>query len=168
VQEENTREKILQYINKYPGNHFRAIQRDLNLSLGVLQYHISVLKKQGEIVEFPINGFNCYFPKSMYNKQILTLFGHLRNKTRKKIIAALANKPSMTLNELRDVLKLSNSTLFYHLALLVKDSIVLREEVKNEIRYKLSNLDLIKSTLIDYKYSFLDKILRDLISLWEK
>jgi len=74
----------------------------------------------------------------------------------------------MTLNELRDVLKLSNSTLFYHLALLVKDSIVLREEVKNEIRYKLSNLDLVKSTLIDYKYSFIDKILRDLISLWEK
>ena len=168
MQEENTREKILQYINKYPGNHFRAIQRDLNLSPGVLQYHISVLKKQGEIVELPINGFNCYFPKSMYNKQILTLFGHLRNKTRKKIIAALANKPSMTLNELRDVLKLSNSTLFYHLALLVKDSIVLREEVKNEIRYKLSNLDLVKSTLIDYKYSFIDKILRDLISLWEK
>jgi len=74
----------------------------------------------------------------------------------------------MTLNELRDVLKLSNSTLFYHLALLVKDSIVLREEIKNEIRYKLSNLDLVKSTLIDYKYSFIDKILRDLISLWEK
>jgi len=74
----------------------------------------------------------------------------------------------MTLNELRYVLKLSNSTLFYHLALLVKDSIVLREEVKNEIRYKLSNLDLVKSTLIDYKYSFIDKILRDLISLWEK
>lgn len=162
------RDKILDYIKSYPGNHFRAIQRALNLSLGVLQYHISVLKKEGLIIEVPINGFNCYFPQNMFNKKILLLFGHLRNKTRKRIIVLLMDGVPRTLNEIKENLKLSSSTVFYHMGILVKDNIVKRTDEKGEVKYTLEDQEFIKKVMIQYKYSFVDKLLRDLISIWEK
>lgn len=165
---ETSREKILEYIQKYPGNHFRAIQRGLNLSLGVLQYHISVLKKQGEIIEFPINGFNCYFPRNMFDKQTVILFSHLRNKTRRRIIALLAEGDPKTLNEIKNQLGLSISTIFYHTGILVKDGIVIRDQSQGENKYTLYDVNYIKKFIVEHRQSFIDKLLNDLISLWEK
>ncbi len=165
---QSPRDRILEYIRSYPGNHFRAIQRDLKLSLGVLQYHISVLKKQGQIIEVPINGFNCYFPQNMFNKDLLILFGHLRNKTRKKILVLLLDGKARNLNEIKESLKLSLSTIFYHMGILVKDNVVSKIEDNGDIKYSIENPDYVKKVLIQYKYSFVDKLLRDLISIWEK
>lgn len=168
MESQTPRDRILEYIKSYPGNHFRAIQRDLKLSLGVLQYHISVLKKQGQIIEVPINGFNCYFPQNMYNKDLVVLFGHLRNKTRKKILVLLLDGKPRSLNEIKENLKLSLSTIFYHMGILVKDNIVLKIEEGNDVKYTVDNPENIKKIIVQYKYSFVDKLLRDLISIWEK
>ncbi|TBR09323.1 MAG: winged helix-turn-helix transcriptional regulator, partial [Candidatus Nitrosotenuis sp.] len=38
-------ERMLQFIQQNPGSHLRQIKRELNLSMGTIQYHLNTLEK---------------------------------------------------------------------------------------------------------------------------
>jgi len=48
--EDSRRVQILEFIKANPGSHLRGIKRELNLAMGVLQYHLRRLEKDQSII----------------------------------------------------------------------------------------------------------------------
>lgn len=56
------RRRILLAVEKYPGLHLRAIQRRLETSAMLAEYHLNVLEKLGLITSHIERGYRCFFP----------------------------------------------------------------------------------------------------------
>ncbi|MHA1792585.1 MAG: winged helix-turn-helix transcriptional regulator [Promethearchaeota archaeon] len=60
----STRDQVYSLIQKVPGIHFRDICRRLNKEIGVIQYHVYILQKFGEITNFKDGRYTRYFVRS--------------------------------------------------------------------------------------------------------
>lgn len=58
----NMRRRILLGVEEYPGLHLRAIQRRLQTSAMLAEYHLNVLEKLGLITSHLERGYRCFFP----------------------------------------------------------------------------------------------------------
>ena len=47
---ESKRTQILGFIVEHPGAHLRKIKRELNLAMGVIQYHLYTLEKERKVI----------------------------------------------------------------------------------------------------------------------
>ena len=59
----STREHVFNVIENNPGIHFRDICRQLNKEIGVVQYHVYILKRFGMITSMRDGRFTRYFTK---------------------------------------------------------------------------------------------------------
>jgi len=55
-------EQILEFIKTHPGAHLRQIKRELNLAMGVVQYHIDKLEKDGSIASRRRGLYRRFYP----------------------------------------------------------------------------------------------------------
>jgi DNA-binding transcriptional ArsR family regulator len=65
-------------------------------------------------------------------------------------------------------LRISPPTLSYHLSLLVRDGLLERIQIEKGIGYRIKDLELFKGIIIEYKESFLDKLIQDFITVWTR
>ena len=155
-------------MKKNPGYHFRGIQRSLKLSTGVLQYHLGVLMKEGEIIAREINGTSCYFPSKSFSEDQFKIMSHLRNRVRNRILRALLDGNPRQPGELKKELSVSSPTLSYHLSLMTEDGVLEKVLSEKGISYKIRDLNLFKGLILDYKESFADKLIQDFVELWTR
>ena len=162
------KDQILEFVKKNPGHHFRGIQRALRVSTGVLQYHLSGLVKENDIIVRDINGTSCYFPSRGFNEDQFKALSHLRNRVRNKILRALLDGNAKPPAELKKDLSVSSPTLSYHLGLMLEDGIL--EKVLNEkgTSYRVKDLSIFKGLIVEYKESFADKLIQDFVDLWSR
>ncbi len=164
--EPDRKKEILNFIKANPGYYFREIQRSLKLPTGVLQYHLNNLLKEGEIISEDVNGTKCFFPSKSFSKEQIIILSHLRNHVRNKIVKMLLSGEAKSPSEMIKNLKITAPTLSYHLSLLTQDNVLERVQMEKGIGYKIKNLDSIKGLIIEYKESFIDKLIQDFIELW--
>ncbi|MGC8562872.1 MAG: winged helix-turn-helix transcriptional regulator [Thermoplasmata archaeon] len=162
------KDQVLDFVKKNPGYHFRAIQRSLKLSTGVLQYHLGALMKEGEIIAREINGTSCYFPSRSFSEDQLKIMSHLRNRVRNRILRVLLDGNPRQPSELKKGLSVSSPTLSYHLSLMTEDGILEKVLSEKGISYKIKDINLFKGLIIDYKESFVDKMIQDFVELWTR
>ncbi|MCL4447672.1 MAG: ArsR family transcriptional regulator [Thermoplasmatales archaeon] len=162
------KDQILDFVKKNPGHHFRGIQRALRVSTGVLQYHLSTLVKENDLIVRDINGTSCYFPSISFNEDQFKILSHLRNRVRNKILRVLLDGNPKPPSELKKELSVSSPTLSYHLALMTEDGIL--EKVLNEkgTSYRVKDIGLFKGLIIEYRESFADKLIQDFVELWSR
>ena len=58
---QETRNFIFKYIENNQGVHFRKICRDVGKKMGVVQYHLSVLEKNGLVRVVKDGRYKCFF-----------------------------------------------------------------------------------------------------------
>ncbi|MCL4450663.1 MAG: ArsR family transcriptional regulator [Candidatus Thermoplasmatota archaeon] len=162
------KDQVLDFVKKNPGYHFRGIQRSLKLSTGVLQYHLGVLMKEGEIIAREINGTSCYFPSKSFSEDQFKIMSHLRNRVRNRILRALLDGNPRQPAELKNGLSVSSPTLSYHLSLMTEDGVLEKVLSEKGISYKIRDLNLFKGLILDYKESFADKLIQDFVELWTR
>lgn len=162
------KDQILDFVKKNPGHHFRGIQRALRVSTGVLQYHLSALVKENDVIVREINGTSCYFPSKSFNEDQFRVLSHLRNRVRNKILRVLLDGNSRVPAELKKDLSVSSATLSYHLALMTEDGILERVLSEKGSSYRLKNIGLFKGLIVEYKESFADKLIQDFVDLWSR
>ncbi len=162
------KDQILEFVKKNPGHHFRGIQRELRVSTGVLQYHLSSLVKENDLIVRDINGTSCYFPSKAFNEDQFRVLSHLRNRVRNKILRVLLDGNPRAPAELKKELSVSSPTLSYHLALMISDGIL--EKVLNEkgTSYRVKDIGVFKGLIVEYKESFADKLIQDFVDLWSR
>ena len=80
------RKKIYDTILSKPGLHLRDLERNVDLPLGILRYHLNYLKKTGLVKALKDGGFSRYFVKNGVGNEDKILVEVFRQKTLRKIL----------------------------------------------------------------------------------
>jgi len=150
-----------------PGLHFRGIQRKLGLANGVLEHHLRTLLRS-RIIESERDGqfVRFYSPSTLPKER--TLISILRQARLREIIRFLISHPGSDYKAVVQELKLSTSTISWHLGRLERMGVVTRE--KNSIGltcFVVKRPQELTRIILAYRLNFLDKAVDSYLDTWE-
>ncbi len=153
-----TRRKIYEEIVMNPGLHFRELQKRLDMPLGMLEYHLNVLEKEGVIVSKMDGKYKRYFANTSMNREERKIMGSLRSEIQRKIVIFLIENGKSRHSDIASGINITPSTLSYHISKLVKNGIVGKESEGREVFYYVIEPDKVAATIVKYRKSFLDSL----------
>lgn len=110
------RSEIIACIRTNPGIPFSEIVKEIESNAGTVQYHLWVLMKEGFLVSSRVEGQSGYFLPSqgycMIEQQVLIC---LRNRTERKILCLLIQRPGINQSRIAETLDLSRSAVAWHM-----------------------------------------------------
>jgi predicted transcriptional regulator len=157
ILENENRRRIYWHIELYPGIHLRELQRDLNMPLTTLEYHLGYMKRRGVVLGETEGHFKRYYTRQL-DKDDKKVLSSLRQKRLRDIVLLVMANRKAKYRYLSDYLKLPNSTLSFYLKYLVEKGILLREKIGYETIYTVNDENRIARVVIAYRTSFLDKL----------
>jgi predicted transcriptional regulator len=134
-----TRLEIYNYIKDNPGIHFRGICDSLGLSVGVVQYHLSVLENAGLIVSYADGQNLRYFESGMYTNSQMKLISLMRHETTAQILTILAQKGSALHKDVACELGLSSQALTWQMNHLKEAGLISAQKEGINVRYSLND-----------------------------
>ena len=149
VLNQTTRMQIYSFITDNPGTNFRGICSCLGLPIGVVQYHLTILKK-GNLISDRKDGRNKRFFKSRKFSPIeMKIISALRHETVEKILTILHDEESEAHGKLANRLEISSQALTWHMKQLQQDGLVTGLADGLTIKYSLAEeqVDIIKECL---------------------
>jgi predicted transcriptional regulator len=152
------RKRIFDYIRVNPGVHFRVMQRDLELAVGQLDFHINAMLKSEVIVKEHVSGNVGFFVRDKFTKQEKDALSLLRREIPRGIILYLLENPGSNPGTLLEHFTFTGATLSYHLRRLERIGILKAETIGRERKYSIGDEEMVKSLLIMYKDSIVDRI----------
>ena len=90
---QSTRNEIYSFIRSNPGTHFRGICDRLELSVGVVQYHLQVLTRAGLLSSYSEKKYRRYFQSKRFAEKEMQMISLLRRETAGRVLALLAGNP---------------------------------------------------------------------------
>lgn len=166
ILELDTRKKIYETVRKFAGCHFREIVRKSGLSNGSVRYHLHYLVHHNLIKEEKKGNTIVYFPMEFKpeNSKLLSL---LRQKSLRDIILFILTHKDCEHSEIVNFVKLSPSTVTWHLKKLEEEKIIASAKIGRTKNYRIliDNEEII-NLLITYKESFLDSLVDNIIDTW--
>jgi predicted transcriptional regulator len=167
VLELETRKKVYELVKKFAGIHIREIERKSELSTGSVTYHLNYLSKKGLIEERKDKNNIRYFTKG-FQSENKKLIGLLRQKSIRRILLYLLTNEKCNHEQITKFVKLSPSTVSWHLSKLEQENII--GYVKDG-RKKFYNLLIDKNEIINllitYQETFFDKLVDNVIEMWD-
>lgn len=110
----STRGEIMSFILTNPGVYLREISEDLALPMGVVQYHIWALGRDGQLEECRSGRYRRFFGAEKYQETERKALSLLRQGTAGRILVALSEEP-LTHMRLAAILGLSSQALSWHM-----------------------------------------------------
>ncbi|AIF70315.1 hypothetical protein PAP_09700 [Palaeococcus pacificus DY20341] len=160
----STREHILQYIKENPGITFRRLVEDLNLGIGTVQYHLSVLEKENLIISKKIGGKRYIFPKE-FEKEYEPLIRAISTSTQRKILLLLS-EGKKNQSEIASLLKLSQATVNYHMNQLEELNLIKKNRRGRQVIYEANfDVETLVRVISEYRPKLWDKLADRLIDL---
>lgn len=161
------RQRLYSIISRFPGLHYREIQRRTGIATGQLTYHLDYLKKvrliktanDGEYLRYYTNEQMC-----ADERKILELS---RQKSIRHILLHIIENDCCDHNSLVDSLDLSPSTVSWHLKKLLDSGIITKRTEGRRSIFSINDPELVKSVLIKHRESFLDKLVDRFIEMWD-
>lgn len=161
------RKRIYLSIEKFPGLHFRELQRKNRIGVGNLDYHLNYLEKTNLIKSEKSKGNKRFYIRGLDDCE-RNLLGILRQKNFRKIILYLLNQKNITHKEITDYLEISPSSATWYISKLVERNVLVMFEEKNRKYYQLKNQEELIKVLIAYKASFVDRLVDNFVEAFEK
>ncbi len=165
ILENENRRKIYFLIEVNQGLHFRALQRDLNIPLTTLEYHLSYMVRKRIVFGEKEGHFRRYYTKPLDSEDKKVLSALRQKKLREIVLIVIANQKAKY-QFLSEYLKLPYSTLSFYLKYLVEKGILEREKIGYETVYTVKDADRVTKVIIAYRTSFLDKLVDKALSTW--
>jgi len=162
-----TRQKLFTLISECPGIHFREAQRRTESATGNLTYHLDYLVKNGLLTAVPDGKYCRYYAYkevTIEEREILEL---ARRKTDRHILLLLLQNEIDTNEQLSKTLKLSPSTISWHIKKLIETNILSVTTEGRQVFYSVNNPGLVSIVLIKYKESYKDKFVDRFVEMWE-
>ena len=160
------RKTIYLVVKKYAGSHFREIQRKSKLAVGSVQHHLHYLVKHGLIKEVKEGKNVVYFPREIESGSTKIL-SFLRQKSIRDILLHILVNKNCNHEQFVKVVKLSPSTISWHLKKLQQADIISSTKKGRKTFYKLVvNEKELVTLLITYQESFVDKLVDRVIEMW--
>jgi predicted transcriptional regulator len=173
VLELETRRDLYDLVRRMPGLHMREIQRQMDLSIALTEYHLRQLENAGLIASVTEEGYRRYYPaREGADGSVAGLTGAerrmvavLRQPIPLRVALFLMGRPSANHTEIGGSLGLSPSKLSFHMRKLVGAGVV-RKLPRSEGRgYAISDRERVLRLLIAYRPT--PDLLDDVQELWE-
>jgi predicted transcriptional regulator len=161
-----TRQNLYSLISESPGLHFREIQRRIKKATGQLTYHLGYLQRVELIKAIRDGEYLRYYPYSQNDEEV-EVIELIRQKSIRHILVYLMENNNCNHEQLRKALKLSPSTISWHLGKLINCKIVSKEVRGRRTFYSINSPQLVRKSLVTYKGSFMDKFVDRFIEMWE-
>jgi len=153
------RKMIYEYVRLNPGVYFREMERDLDLAVGQLDFHLAEMVK-GEILVRQEQGGNVrYFIRDRFSQDEKKILAAMRKEIPRTIILYLLDNPGATPSRILEEFTFSAPNLSYHLRKLHALGIVTFDQKGREKAYSVDDAEAIHSLLIMYKRTLFDKVL---------
>ena len=128
--------RVLQHIQENPGCHLRQIKRELDMSMGTIQYHLNLLDKQGKVSTERQNLHKYYFPIGLFEQNERDILKILNQETAREILMIiLEKKPTQT--DIANIIKISPASVNWHIKRLVELGLILEQKDGKFKRYTL-------------------------------
>ena len=161
-----TRRRIYQYLQKFPGSHMREIGREVDIPMGTLEYHLHYLVKANLLTTRQDARYTRYFATGELSRREKDVLAVLRQKVPRQISAHLLLAPGSSHGVLLQKFQLSASTLSFHLKKLLNAGIVSVEKSGRENLNRVVEPDLVSRVLVQHKASFLDDVIDRFAEVW--
>jgi predicted transcriptional regulator len=136
-----TRLKIYNFIKANPGVHFRGICDNISLSVGVVQYHLSVLEHAGLIEAYRDGQNKRYFESHVLTMANMQLVSFMRHGTSGKILTILAQNDSAFHKDIARVVGISPQAVTWHMNQIKKAGLVNAEKLGINVKYRLNDIN---------------------------
>lgn len=113
--EDSKRVRILVFIKANPGTHLRKIKRELNLAMGVIQYHLYRLERERVIVSARHGLYKRYYADRGPRVEERDIVNILFQETERDLILYLLENPGATQKELSEFSRISPSSTSWHM-----------------------------------------------------
>lgn len=162
-----SRRRIYRRIQEAPGLHFRALQRDLAMPVGTLEYNLYQMEKEGVVVSREEGGFKSYYPSDAMDRRDRDTLHYLRQRTSRQVALQVADQPGISFQELRRRLATLPSALSRQLKRLVQAGIVAETVRGREKTYACSEPERVRRLVIQYRATFVDAMVDRFAATWE-
>lgn len=133
------RRKILRFVKRNPGLHFREILRRVPLTRGTLDYHMKTMESVGLLKTISGRGRVHYFVAGApYSAEEETLITVLRNGSLRRIITEIYLNQGAYNEEIAEDVGLSGATVREHVRYLEDLGVVIAERDGRCVRYTLA------------------------------
>ncbi len=121
---------VLNFVQQNPGSHLRKIKKELNISMGTVQYQLDRLEKSGLITSSKRGFYRYYFDVEIkgFDKDILEILSH---ETLRQIILFIIEQKDPSQSEIVKEIGISHASINWHMQRVLK----IIEEIKDG-RYK--------------------------------
>jgi predicted transcriptional regulator len=134
--------KVLSFIQKNPGCYLRQIKRDLNISMGSVQYHSYQLQRQGKISFVKQGIHKFHFAAGIYQDKEKKVLQILNQETPREILLFIAEQKNISQSEIVKKLGISAPSINWHIKRLIALNIIDQIKDGKFRRYKLHDDDI--------------------------
>ncbi|MEW5936841.1 MAG: metalloregulator ArsR/SmtB family transcription factor [Candidatus Thermoplasmatota archaeon] len=162
------RRAIYQLVARFPGIHLRDVQKRMELSMGVLEYHLNYMVKRG-ILSAQTDGYRrTYFVREEVQHPDKPTLALLRQEVPRRMIVYLLLGGKRGFKDLVEEIGMSRSTTSFHLKKLTESGLVRAERSGREMVYWIADPERTANLIITYKESFLDSVVDRFVDAWLK
>ena len=109
---------VVQYVVLNPGAYLRELSEDLQLPMGVVQYHVNFLLKNGQIDDFRNGRYRRFFAAGTFSEFEKKVISVMRQDTPRKIITLLMDSKNSVSShtKLAEKVGVSSQDLTWHMS----------------------------------------------------
>jgi predicted transcriptional regulator len=150
--------RVLRFIQENPGCYLRLINRELEVSVGTVQYHLAKLEKMGKITANRYGLYKYYFPIGIFQENQKNVLQVLSQETAREILMVIIEQKSPTQKDIINRIGVSAAAINWHIRRLITLNIIYEIRDGKYKRYQLH---------IDHKY--IVSLLRNYYpNIWDK
>ncbi len=163
-----TRQRIFDFIDQFPGCHLREIHRRVELPLGTVEYHLKWLESAGHVIAREEGGYKRYYHASNIGGAGRKYLAYIRQDIPRRIVVYLLGHPGASFG---DVVKnagvsVAPSTLSFHMNKLVKAQIVERRKAGRISHFSVLEPDELARLLIVHRRGLFDDVVDRFVGAW--
>jgi predicted transcriptional regulator len=161
-----TRRRIYEHVRRVPGLHLRQIQRDLEMPMGTLEYHLHQMEKGGLLVTREDGRFKAFYPNEHLDRRDRDFLYYLRQEMPRRIALEVVDQPGISFQELVQRLPIGASTLSFHLKKLRAGSLVEERRRGQKKCYEPTDPERIRRIIVRYRTTFVDEVVDRFAEAW--
>ena len=132
-------DRVFEFIYNNPGSHFRKIKKELDLSIGTIQYQVNKLEKDGKIISIRHRFYKFYFPNGVFQEHEKEILQVLNNASLRNVLLLIIEKKNPSKHEITKSLNISYSSVNWHLEQLMSYDMIVENRDGKVIRYFMND-----------------------------
>ncbi len=162
----DSRRRIYEHVCRAPGLHLRQLQRDLEMPLGTLEYHLHQMERASLVVTREEGRFKAYFANDSLDRRDRDFLYYLRQEMPRRIALEVVGTPCITFRELGGRVPISPSTLSFHLKKLRLGGLLEEQRNGQQKTYLCTDPERVRTLIVRYRATFLDDIVDRFADAW--